>query len=70
VEERIDSRHRQFQRENQGLQEELANLQAQLHQQELQHNQELAIAIRGINRNTGQIGAVAQQLENPINHPQ
>jgi hypothetical protein len=46
------------------------NLQAQLHQQELRHNQELAIALRGINRNTRQIGAVAQQLANPLNHPQ
>jgi hypothetical protein len=51
------------------LREELANLQAQLHQQELWHNQELAITLRGINKNTRKIGAVAQQLENPLNHP-
>jgi hypothetical protein len=40
-------------------------LQTQLHQQETHHNQELAIALRGINRNTRQLGVVTQQLANP-----
>jgi hypothetical protein len=65
VEERTDARHREFQRENQGIREELASLQTQLHQQETRHNQELAIALRGININTRQLGVVTQQLANP-----
>jgi hypothetical protein len=52
------------------LREEVVNLQGQLHQQELRHNQELAIALRGININTRQIGEMTQQLVNPLNHPQ
>jgi hypothetical protein len=48
----------------------LANLQAQLHQRELRHNQELAIALRGINMNTRQIGVITQQLANPPIDPQ
>jgi hypothetical protein len=70
AEERTDSRLREFQRENQGLRDEVANLQGQLHQQELRHNQELAIALCGINRNTRKIGEMAQQMVNPLNHPQ
>jgi hypothetical protein len=68
AEERTDSRHREFKQENQGLREEMMNLQTQLHQQELRHNQELEIALRGINRNTRKIGEVAQQLANPPIH--
>ena len=52
------------------MRDEVANLQGQLHQQELHHNQELAIELRGINKNTRQIRAVTQQLLNPLNHPQ
>jgi len=65
VEEHTDARHREFQRENQGIQEELESLQTQLHQQETHHSQELVIALRGINKNTRQLGVVTQQLENP-----
>jgi hypothetical protein len=43
--ERTNSRLREFQRDNQRLRDELANLQAQLHQQELWHDHELAIAL-------------------------
>ena len=70
TEERTKSRLREFQRDNQGLREELASLQAQLHQQEHWHDHELAIALRGININTRKIIAVAQKLENHLNHPQ
>jgi hypothetical protein len=65
VEERTDARHRELQRENQGIREDLAGLQTQLQQQEIRHNQELAIVLRGVNRNTRQLGVVTQQLENP-----
>jgi len=45
--------------------EDLAGLQTQLRQQEIRHNQELVIFLRGVNRNTRQLGVVTQQLENP-----
>jgi hypothetical protein len=59
-----------FQRENQGLQVDIANLQGQLHQQELRNNQELAIALHWINKNTRHIGEMAQQIGNPFDRPQ
>ena len=65
VEECTDARHWEFQRENQGIREELASLQTQLHQQETRHNQELTITLRRINRNTRQLRVVTQQLANP-----
>jgi hypothetical protein len=43
----------------------LAGLQTQLQQQEIRHNQELVIVLRGVNRNTRQLGVVTQQLGNP-----
>jgi hypothetical protein len=70
AEERTDSRLREFQRENQELQSDIANLQGQLHQQEFRHNQELAVALCGINRNTRHIGELTQQMGNPLDHPQ
>jgi len=65
IEEHTDARHRELQHENQGIREDLACLQTQLQQQEILHNQELAIVLRGVNRNTRQLGVVTQQLENP-----
>jgi hypothetical protein len=43
----------------------MESLQAQLHQQETQHKQELEISLRGINKNTRKLRVVTQQLENP-----
>jgi hypothetical protein len=63
MEERSSARHRELQQENQGIHENLADLQSQLQQQEIRHNQELAIVLRGVNRNTRQIGVVTQRLE-------
>lgn len=63
--ERTDAHHREFQQENQGIREELTSMQTQLHQRETHHNQELTIVLRGINRNTRQLGVVTQQLANP-----
>jgi hypothetical protein len=70
ISQRTDSWLKEFQRENQGFREEVANFQGQFHWQKLRDNQELAIALRGINKNTRQIGEMAQQLVNPLNHPQ
>jgi hypothetical protein len=36
-----------------------------MQQQEIRHNQELTIFLRGVNRNTRQIGVVTQRLGNP-----
>jgi hypothetical protein len=68
--ERTDTRLKEFQRENHELQSDIANLQGQLHQQEFRHNQELAIALHGINGNTRHIGDLNQQMGNPLDRPQ
>jgi hypothetical protein len=65
IEERSGARHRELQQENQGIHESMAEIQSQLQQQEIWHNQELAIVLRGVNRNTRQIGVVTQRLGNP-----
>jgi hypothetical protein len=58
VEECAYTRHRELQHENQGMCEDLAGLQTQLQQQEIFHNQELVIVLRGFNRNTRQLGVI------------
>jgi hypothetical protein len=70
AEERINTLLRYFLRENQGLWNDLDNLQGQLRQQELGHHQDLAVALCEINRNTTHIEEMAQQMGNPFDHPQ
>jgi hypothetical protein len=68
--ERMDSRLRELQMENQELRRHNANLQNQLQSQERRHNQELVIVLRGVNRNTRHIILLSQQLGNPLGRPQ
>ena len=69
VEEITYTRLKDFQRENQGLRDDITNLQGQLHQKELKNNEYLAIYLHGINRNIVHIGEMVQQMGNPLNRP-
>jgi len=43
----------------------MAEMQTQMQQVEIKHNQELTIVLKGFNHNTRQIGEVTQRLGNP-----
>ena len=43
----------------------MVNIQSQMQQQEIKHNQELEIVLRGVNRNSRKMGALTQRLGNP-----
>jgi hypothetical protein len=57
-----------LQQENQSIQENVFEMQQQMQRMEFRHNQELAIAMRGINRNTRQIEELNQRPNN-LQHP-
>jgi hypothetical protein len=46
-----------------------AQLQQQIQMQEVRRNEELAVVLRVVNRNTGHIRSIRQQLENLPQQP-
>jgi hypothetical protein len=69
IEGRSDTQHRELQQENHSIQENVVEMQQQMQRMEFRHNQELAIAMRGINRNTRQIEELNQRPANPQHPP-
>jgi hypothetical protein len=68
MEDRSDSRHRELQQENRAIRDNVAEVQNQMQRLELRHNQELAIVLRGVNRNMRQIRELNQRPGNPQQH--
>jgi hypothetical protein len=58
-----------LQQENQLIQENVVEMQQQMQRMEFRHNQELAIAMRGLNRNTRQIEELNQRPGNLQHSP-
>jgi hypothetical protein len=69
IEGRSDTQHRELQQESHSIQENVVEMQCQMQRMEFRHNQELAIAMRGINHNTRQIEELNQRPANPQHPP-